>query len=275
MRGVKVDEREIDRIEAIILSMTPEERRRPELIKGSRRLRIARGSGTSVQAVNQIVKQFGQVRKVMRQVGRGPDARSRRADAPAALSAAGRQGGPVSYADGSFSIDRRDIVAVRLRLTRVGGRKDPVWRVVVADQRSKRDGRVIETVGHYNPQTNPSTITIDEDARARLARARSTAVADGAQAAAHPWHRQLSSRARWIRPSCSSTSPRGSSTTPSRCRSSASRRRDGSVVLELAVGPDDYGKVIGRGGRTAQALRTVIAAAAASDGRRVLVDIVD
>jgi len=71
LRGMKVDEREIDRIEAIILSMTAEERRRPELIKGSRRLRIARGSGTNVQAVNQLVKQFGQVRKVMRQVGRG------------------------------------------------------------------------------------------------------------------------------------------------------------------------------------------------------------
>ena len=71
MRGMKVDERELDRIEAIILSMTPEERRRPELIKGSRRLRIAQGSGTSVQAVNQIVKQFAQVRKVMRQMGRG------------------------------------------------------------------------------------------------------------------------------------------------------------------------------------------------------------
>ena len=55
---MNVDEREIDRIEAIILSMTPEERRRPDLIKGSRRLRIARGSGTNVQAVNQIVKQF-------------------------------------------------------------------------------------------------------------------------------------------------------------------------------------------------------------------------
>jgi small subunit ribosomal protein S16 len=53
-------------------------------------------------------------------------------------------------------------VAVRLRLTRVGGRKDPVWRVVVADQRSPRDGRVIETVGQYNPQTEPSTIVIDE-----------------------------------------------------------------------------------------------------------------
>jgi signal recognition particle subunit SRP54 len=71
LKGMKVDEREIDRIEAIILSMTAEERRRPDLIKGSRRLRIARGSGTNVQAVNQLVKQFAQVRKVMRQVGRG------------------------------------------------------------------------------------------------------------------------------------------------------------------------------------------------------------
>ena len=54
-------------------------------------------------------------------------------------------------------------MAVALRLTRVGGRKDPIWRVVVADQRSKRDGRVIETVGRYNPQTEPSTISLDED----------------------------------------------------------------------------------------------------------------
>jgi small subunit ribosomal protein S16 len=53
----------------------------------------------------------------------------------------------------------------------VGGRKDPIWRVVVADQRSKRDGRVIETIGQYNAQTNPSTVTIDaERARAWLAR---------------------------------------------------------------------------------------------------------
>jgi small subunit ribosomal protein S16 len=53
-------------------------------------------------------------------------------------------------------------VAVRLRLTRIGGKKDPIWRVVVADQRSPRDGRIIETVGHYNAQTDPSTIVIDE-----------------------------------------------------------------------------------------------------------------
>ena len=50
---------------------------------------------------------------------------------------------------------------------------------------------------------------------------------------------------------------------------------DGTIVLELAVGPDDYGKVIGRGGRTAHALRTVVRAAAARDGQRVLLDIVD
>ncbi|MDX6665507.1 MAG: uncharacterized protein QOG68_1713 [Solirubrobacteraceae bacterium] len=50
---------------------------------------------------------------------------------------------------------------------------------------------------------------------------------------------------------------------------------DGTVVLELAVGEDDYGKVIGRGGRTANALRTVVKAAAVREERRVLVDIVD
>ena len=57
-------------------------------------------------------------------------------------------------------------MSVAMRLTRVGGKKDPVWRVVVADARSPRDGRVIETIGRYNAQTEPSTISIDED-RAR------------------------------------------------------------------------------------------------------------
>ena len=50
---------------------------------------------------------------------------------------------------------------------------------------------------------------------------------------------------------------------------------DGTIVLELSVGDDDYGKVIGRGGRTAQALRAVVKAAAVRENRRVLVDIVD
>ena len=71
LKGMKVDERELDRVEAIVLSMTPEERRRPDLIKGSRRLRIAKGSGTTVQAVNQLVKQFEQMRKLMKSMSRG------------------------------------------------------------------------------------------------------------------------------------------------------------------------------------------------------------
>ncbi len=71
MKNIKVDERELDRIEAIILSMTSLERRRPDLIKGSRRLRIARGSGTTVQQVNQLVKQFAQMQKLMKSLGKG------------------------------------------------------------------------------------------------------------------------------------------------------------------------------------------------------------
>ena len=54
-------------------------------------------------------------------------------------------------------------MAVRVRLTRVGSRKNPIWRVVVADQRSPRDGRVIETIGRYNAQVDPSEISLDEE----------------------------------------------------------------------------------------------------------------
>jgi small subunit ribosomal protein S16 len=54
-------------------------------------------------------------------------------------------------------------MAVRMRLARVGSKKNPIYRVVVADARSPRDGRFIEIVGRYNPQTDPSTIQFDED----------------------------------------------------------------------------------------------------------------
>ena len=54
-------------------------------------------------------------------------------------------------------------MAVRLRLTRVGSKKNPIYRVVVADSRSPRDGKFIEIVGRYNPQTDPSTIELDQE----------------------------------------------------------------------------------------------------------------
>ncbi len=62
-------------------------------------------------------------------------------------------------------------MAVRIRLTRVGSTKNPIYRVVVADSRARRDGRVIETIGHYDPRTEPSRIEIDvEKAKAWLAK---------------------------------------------------------------------------------------------------------
>jgi signal recognition particle subunit SRP54 len=69
------DDNQIKKVEAIIRSMTPEERHHPELIKGSRRRRIAMGSGTSVQDINQLLNQFRQTQKLMRQFSRGRNPR--------------------------------------------------------------------------------------------------------------------------------------------------------------------------------------------------------
>ncbi|MEK6277177.1 MAG: signal recognition particle protein [Actinomycetota bacterium] len=71
MKDVDVDERELDRLEAIILSMTPEERANPAMIKGSRRKRIAAGAGVKIQHVNQLVKQFDGMRKLMKRMASG------------------------------------------------------------------------------------------------------------------------------------------------------------------------------------------------------------
>jgi len=54
-------------------------------------------------------------------------------------------------------------LAVKIRLSRVGGKKNPHYRVVVADARAPRDGRFIDIIGRYNPQTDPSTIEVDRD----------------------------------------------------------------------------------------------------------------
>ena len=71
LKDVKVDEKQIDRMEAIILSMTPEERDNPDIISGSRRKRIALGSGTKVEDVNRLLKQFDGMRKMMKQLASG------------------------------------------------------------------------------------------------------------------------------------------------------------------------------------------------------------
>jgi signal recognition particle subunit SRP54 len=71
LKDVDVDERQLARVEAIVLSMTPQERRMPHLINGSRRQRIARGSGTTVQQVNQLMSARKQMEKMMKQMGKG------------------------------------------------------------------------------------------------------------------------------------------------------------------------------------------------------------
>ena len=166
IRELDMDERELDRLEAIILSMTPAERANPSMIDGSRRKRIAQGSGTTIQAVNQLVKQFGQMKKMMSQPCAGQDARPGAADEGDEVET--RRERTRSGASRRFysSPLTSRAAMVRIRLRRVGSRKNPIWRVVVADRRSPRDGRTIETIGHYNPQTDPSVIVIDEE-RAR------------------------------------------------------------------------------------------------------------
>jgi signal recognition particle subunit SRP54 len=71
LQGADVDDRELSKVEAIVLSMTVDERRRPEIINGSRRARIARGSGTTVQQVNQLLTARKQMAKMVKQMGKG------------------------------------------------------------------------------------------------------------------------------------------------------------------------------------------------------------
>jgi signal recognition particle subunit SRP54 len=68
LKGVNVDDKQLKRVEAIILSMTPKERQRPDILNGSRRARIARGSGRTVQEVNRLMEQFKQMQKMMKQM---------------------------------------------------------------------------------------------------------------------------------------------------------------------------------------------------------------
>jgi signal recognition particle subunit SRP54 len=92
LKDVDVDERQLARVEAIVLSMTPQERRMPHLIDGSRRKRIASGSGTTVEQVNQLLLARKEMEKVMKQMGKGkmPDLAQLQNGAPAQLQPQGR-----------------------------------------------------------------------------------------------------------------------------------------------------------------------------------------
>ena len=160
-------------------------------------------------------------------------------------------------------------MAVRMRLTRVGSKKNPIYRVVVADSRSPRDGKFIEIVGRYNPQHDPSLIEFDEakvkdwlskgaqpsQTVSRLLKAKNIVVSAG-------------------RPSSSSTWRGGSSRSRTRCGSRSSTRTTRTCSSSTSPS-DDLGSVIGRGGRIARAMRTLVRAGGAHGDRRVLLEIVE
>jgi len=77
IKNAEIDDREIARVEAIIRSMTPAERRDPSLMNGSRRLRVAQGSGMTTNDVNQLLKQFKEMQKMMRFLGKGKGGKGR------------------------------------------------------------------------------------------------------------------------------------------------------------------------------------------------------
>jgi signal recognition particle subunit SRP54 len=87
LKKAEIDERELARVEAIIRSMTPEERRDPQLLNGSRRLRVANGSGMTTSDVNQLLKQFKEMQKMMKMLGRGGKGKGKRGGGTADLAA--------------------------------------------------------------------------------------------------------------------------------------------------------------------------------------------
>ena len=161
-QGASMDERRIARIEGIINSMTPAERARPDILKASRKRRIAAGAGVSVQQVNQLLAQFEQTQKMMKMVAKGGMQKmlrgmkglhardavmaTRRAACPSRLP-----GVPFSSYNQPLFLSNRIAVMVVIRLARGGAKKRPFFNVVVADSRNRRDGRFIERVGFYNP----------------------------------------------------------------------------------------------------------------------------
>ena len=125
-------------------------------------------------------------------------------------------------------------MAVKIRLRRMGQKKAPFYRIIVADSRSPRDGKFIEEIGTYDPSTDPSTFKINEELAKKW-------LANGA----HPEEVVVTEKAEG----------RGS-------------------VIELHVASSDMGKVIGKQGRIAKAIRSVVKAASFRDKKNVDVEIV-
>jgi ribosomal protein S16 len=172
-------------------------------------------------------------------------------------------------------------MAVHIRLSRAGTKKTPFYRIVVTDQRSPRGGRFIERVGSYDPP--PARARAQPRTRRALALGRRSAQRDGRQA---PQRSEVGGREGFRglgAPVAEDLSPLGQLVSLIACslvdqpRTGRRARARGDRVprIELTVAREDIGKVIGKDGRTAQSMRTLLNAAASKMGRRAHLDILD
>ena len=153
----------------------------------------------------------------------------------------------------------------------MGSRKNPIWRVVVADRRSPRDGRTIETIGHYNPQTQPSTIVIDAPERAQHWLAHGARPSRTVAGLLRTKGIQIS---RLVMRDLVEFLARALVEDPDSVQVEEVEE-NGDLVLEVTVGSDDLGRLIGKGGRVANAIRTIAKAASTRADRRVLVEFIE
>ena len=170
-------------------------------------------------------------------------------------------------------------MAVVLRLSRAGTHKAPFYHVVATDSRKPRDGRYLEDVGQYDPTQSPNPPAAQGGPRRFLAQGRRQA---------EPHRRQADQAGQGRGPGSGQGLAKNRAAMRDLllwlARELVEQRdavrvdaidRERTVVLELAVDPSDLGRVIGRGGKTAKAIRTVVDAAARREGRRAVVDILD
>ena len=169
-------------------------------------------------------------------------------------------------------------MAVKIRLKRMGAKKRPFYRIVVADERAPRDGRIIETVGTYDSNVDPAVVKIDEEkalswmmkgaqptdtVRSMFSKEglmTKLAGQEGCEIRRRPMKEIVEVIAKAI------------VNHPSEVQVEE-ERRGSTVVLKLHVAPDDMGKVIGKQGRIAKAIRMVMKAAATRENVKVIVDI--
>ena len=172
-------------------------------------------------------------------------------------------------------------MAVKLRLTRIGKKKQPQYRIVAADARSPRDGRFIEILGHYDPRQNPSALTVDNAKAVKW-------LSQGAQ----PTERvakllEVSGAMAEFKAAEGqqvSSAPTAVAVLTHIVKSIVDHpesvvvdevENDGKHRLDVRVGPGDLGRVIGRRGRTAASIRTVTRAAASKDGVELDIEFLD